>query len=78
MRDRAARRREVMETFARMLDVPPETKLAIAVDVDLEHTRFQILDKETGEILKEIPEEEGASLLRRLMRLGAHVVDERF
>lgn len=78
IRERIAKRREVLEEFARYANVPPETRLAIAVDVESDQTRFQVIDKETGEILKEIPEREGVTLLQRLMQHGASLLDESF
>jgi uncharacterized FlaG/YvyC family protein len=69
------RRRQAMSVVARFLSLPGETELDIEVDVRNEQVTFQIRDRNTGELLREVPEGEAKTLMEKLREFGGTLVD---
>ena len=57
------------------LSLPVDTELDIEVDVQEEQVSFVIRDRETGEVLRTIPEGDAADLVNKLRDFHGGLVD---
>ncbi|MFN3243502.1 MAG: flagellar protein FlaG [Planctomycetota bacterium] len=73
-----ARRREAQEKIARFLRIPGSTELDIQVDVQQEQVTFQIRDRDTGELLRQVPEGEAGGLFEQLREFHGALLDRKF
>ncbi len=73
-----ARRREAHQKIARFLRMPGSTELDIRVDMQQELVTFQIRDRNTGELLREVPEGDAAGLFEQLQELNGALFDRSF
>jgi len=73
-----ARRREAQEKIARFLRIPGSTELDIQVDVQQEQVTFQIRDRDTGELLREVPEGDAGGLFEELREFHGALLDREF
>jgi len=62
----------------RMLQLPSGTELDIEVDYEQELIRFQIRDRATGELIREVPQDETRNLLEQLHEFSGVLVDRAF
>src|SRR5262245_38612156 len=68
-------RRHAERELARALRLPADTRLAISVDRDDEQVRFQIFDRASGKLLREVPPDENKPLLEKLKEFAGAFVD---
>jgi len=73
-----ARRREAMESVSRFLNLPGNSELDIRVDVQEEQVTFQIRNKQTGELIREVPEGEASTLMEKLREFAGTLVDRSY
>src|SRR5262245_13209951 len=71
-------RRHAERELARALRLPADTRLAISVDRDDEQVRFQIFDRASGKLLREVPPDENKPLLEKLKEFAGAFVDRSF
>jgi len=71
-------RRSAERELARALRLPADTWLAISVDPDDEQVRFQIRDRASGRLLREVPPDENKPLLEKLKEFAGAFVDRSF
>lgn len=69
------RRKSAMATVVEFLSLPVGTELDIEVDVNEEQVSFVIRDRETGEVLRTIPEGQAQSLVEKLQEFHGGLVD---
>jgi uncharacterized FlaG/YvyC family protein len=72
-----ARLRERFSALAAEARLPTNTRLSIDVDSDTNEARFRVVNKASGEVIREIPEKDFVDLLRRL-ETGERLVDDVF
>lgn len=68
-------RRKAEAELGRMLRLPADTRLDIDVDVETEQVRFQIRERRTGKLVREVPPEEEQQLMDRLKEFQGSLVD---
>lgn len=73
-----ARRQAAQEKIARFLRIPGSTELDIQVDVQQEQVTFQIRDRNTGELLRQVPEGEAGGLFEELREFHGALLDRKF
>ncbi|MCK5942138.1 MAG: flagellar protein FlaG [Planctomycetes bacterium] len=76
--DAEARRREAHEQITRFLRIPGNTDLDIQVDTEQEEVIFQIRDRDSGKLLKEVPEGDAAGLFDKLREHHGALIDRSF
>ncbi|MCB9884183.1 MAG: flagellar protein FlaG [Planctomycetes bacterium] len=69
------RRKSAMASVVEFLSLPVDTELDIEVDVQEEQVSFVIRDRETGEVLRTIPEGDAADLVSKLRDFHGGLVD---
>lgn len=69
------RRKSAMATVVEFLALPVGTELDIEVDVREEQVSFLIRDRETGEVLRTIPEGDAKDLVEKLRDFHGGLVD---
>lgn len=72
-RDQIARMTERLQDLAHVAKLASDTELSIEVDSDA--ARFVVRDKESGEVLRKIPEDEANKLLDQLGDSSGFVID---
>ncbi len=72
------RHRDAEREIARLLRLPGDTRLDIRVDVDSDEVRFLIRDRESGELLREVPPDDHKPLLEKLREYSGLLVDRSF
>lgn len=72
------RRQRAMDAVSRFLNLPGDTELDIQVDVQDEEVTFQIRDKSTGELIREVPEGEASTLVEKLREFAGSLIDRSF
>ncbi|MGE3171684.1 MAG: flagellar protein FlaG [Planctomycetota bacterium] len=70
-----AQRQKAERELARMLRLPADTRVQIAVDVAREEVRFQIRERQSGKLLREVPPDEAKPLLEKLEEFSGTLVD---
>lgn len=73
-----ARQQEVQEVLTRYLDLPGNTKLDILVNTEDQEVTVQIRNRETGELIKEVPEREAKTLFEKLREINGGLVNRSF
>lgn len=68
-------RRKAEVELGRQMRLPADTRLAIDVDVEKEEVRFQIRERRTGKLVREVPPEEHRQLMDRLKEFHGSLVD---
>jgi len=76
--DAEARRQQAYETVARFLHLPGGTELDIRVDVEEEQVTFLIRDRQTGELIRSVPERESGALVDKLREFTGTFVDKAY
>ncbi len=76
-REREARH-DAERMLERMLDLPADTRLGIEVDREQQTVRFQLRDRDTGVLIREIPEREAQPLVEKLREFSGALVDRQF
>ena len=76
-RDHAARLADRLQDLAHVAKLASDTELSIEVDGESQAARFVVRDKESGEVLRKIPEEEANTLLDQLNDSSGFVVDRK-
>ena len=71
-------RRNAERELARALRLPADTRLDILVDPDKDEVRFQIRDRASGRLLREVPPDENKPLLEKLKEFAGAFVDRSF
>jgi len=66
------------EAIGTALRLPADTRVEIKVDMQKEEVRFVIRDRATGEVVREVPNEEAQSLLDKLREFSGVLVDRAF
>ena len=69
------RRKSAMTSVVEFLSLPVDTELDIEVDVQKEQVSFVIRDRETGEVLRTIPEGDATDLVNKLRDFHGGLVD---
>ncbi|HEB53916.1 MAG TPA: hypothetical protein ENI87_11745, partial [bacterium] len=69
------RRKQAHDSIARFLRIPGSTELDIAVDTDEDQVRFLIRDRDTGELIREVPEDESGPLVGKLREYVGALLD---
>jgi uncharacterized FlaG/YvyC family protein len=69
------RSRHAASAVARFLSLPAGTELGIEVDVETHQVTFQIRDRATGALIREIPEGEAQTLMEKLREFTGTLVD---
>ncbi|MFK7740473.1 MAG: flagellar protein FlaG [Planctomycetota bacterium] len=72
------RRQKAYDSIAKFLKLPGKTELDIQVDTQDEQITFQIRDRDTGELIREVPEGDADSLVEKLREFTGTLVDRRF
>lgn len=71
-------RQEAQETLRRFLSIPGSTVIDIQVDVQHEQVVFQVRDRDTGELIRQIPEDDAGGLFERLREFHGALLDREF
>ncbi len=58
------------------LNVPPPSQLSFRVDESVGRVVVSIIDGETGEVVRQIPNNEALAIMRRVRESLEHLVDE--
>lgn len=74
--DISSRLRERFSALAEEARLPTNTRLSIDFDSETNEARFRVVNKDTGDVIREIPEPEFVDLLRRVERQSGLVDDE--
>jgi len=72
------RRRAAMSTLAEFLRLPGDSELDIEVDTEKDKVTFLIRDRRTGEVLRQVPDDEAQTLTERLREFSGVLVDRSF
>lgn len=64
--------------LARMLRLPADTRLDIHVDREDESVHFQIRERQTGKLLREVPPDDAKPLIEKLKEFSGALVDRSF
>jgi flagellar protein FlaG len=67
------------QNFARLAEearLPTNARLSIDVDSDTNEARFRVINKSSGDVIRQIPEEEFVELLRRIESREGLIDDE--
>lgn len=72
------RRQEAERELARTLRLPADTRLDIRVDTEKEEVKVYVRDRDTGEIVRELPPDEAQSLLKQADQGRGTLVDRSF
>jgi uncharacterized FlaG/YvyC family protein len=73
-----AKRQQAQEVVSRFLKLPSNTKLDILVDTKEQEVTVQIRNKETGELIKEVPERDAKTLFEQLREINGALLDRSF
>lgn len=74
----AEQRRNAERELAQMLRLPADTRLDIAVDTSQDEVRFQIRERRSGKLLREVPPGDAKPLLEKLKEFAGVLVDRSF
>lgn len=72
------RRQAAERELARTLRLPANTRLDIHVDEEKEEVRVLVRRQDTGEVIREVPQDETQALLRQLDQSRGSLVDRSF
>jgi flagellar protein FlaG len=72
------RRQEAERELARTMRLPTDTRLDIQVDTEKEEVKVFVRDRNTGEIVREVPPDEAQSLLKQVDQGRGTLVDRSF
>jgi uncharacterized FlaG/YvyC family protein len=70
-----AHRLQAEEELHRSLGLPAWTRLDIRVDLERDEVRFQIRDRDSGRLIREVPPAESRTLLEKLREFSGVLVD---
>lgn len=73
-----SRRQAAHEAITRFLSLPNNTELDIQVDTEEQEVVVKIRDKSTGELIREVPEQEAASLFEKLREHHGALIDRSY
>jgi uncharacterized FlaG/YvyC family protein len=72
------RRRAAMASLAELVRLPGDSELDIEVDTEQNKVTFLIRDRRTGEVLRQVPDDEAQTLVERLREFSGVLVDRSF
>jgi len=69
---------EMQEVFRKALDIKPipQRKLQLSIEKDLNRVVFKVLDKESGDLVRQIPMPEQISISKKLRAAMEKMVDD--
>ncbi len=72
------RRQEAERELARTMRLPNDTRLEIQVDTEKEEVKVLVRDRNTGEIVREVPTEEAQMMLQQIDQGRGTLIDRSF
>lgn len=69
------RRRAAMSALAEFFRLPGDSELDIEVDTEQDKVTFLIRDRRTGEVLRQVPDDEVRTLMERMREFSGVLVD---
>ncbi|HEX5053335.1 MAG TPA: flagellar protein FlaG [Planctomycetota bacterium] len=69
------RQRRAMQAIAAFLGLPADRAIDIEVDLQHDQVTFRVSDRDTGELLREVPEADARVLVEQLRELHGTFVD---
>ena len=72
------RRQRLYEAVTRFLAIPGSTELDIQVDTQDHQVTFLIRDKRSGEVIREVPEDDASPLFEQLREFHGALIDRQF